>query len=115
MYRLPNGVSISAAQLERQLHAKLHLPRVLRTEDASEVRGAEDSIRHVEVCPIKQIEHVPAGLELATAANTPRARERDVGSAEAGRDDAVARRAAEGKRRGQRERRGIEPAVRRAL
>ena len=46
-------------QLERQLHPKLHLPRLLRAEDASEIRRAEDPVRHVEICAVEQIEDFP--------------------------------------------------------
>src|SRR5215470_14613284 len=88
-----------------QLHPKLHLPRLLRAEDAPEVRRAEDAVGDVEVRAVEQVEYLPARLELATAANAPRAGKRDVGGAEARADDAVPRCAAKGEWRGQGERR----------
>src|SRR4051812_8363786 len=114
-FNLVGVASSVAGASEHQLHTELHLPRLLRTEDASEVRRAEDPVRHVEVGPVEQIEHFQPGLELTAAGDGPCARQRDVGGAEARPDDAVARRAAERERRGQCERGRVEPPLRRAL
>src|SRR5262245_64803705 len=88
---------------ERQLHAELHLPRLLRTEDAAEVWRSEDAVRHVEICAVEEVEDFPARFELP-ATNTPHTGESDVRRAEARNDAAVERSAAKGKCHEQRER-----------
>src|SRR5580765_21082 len=110
-----SGERANLRTLETQFHAKLHLARFLRAEDATEVRRAEDAARHVEVRFVEQVEHFPPHFELAAAANSPRLRQREVGGAEARSDHAIARRAAEGVRGRQRKRCCIEPALRGSL
>ena len=73
---------------------------------------AEDSVREIEVRAVEQVEDLPAELQLVTApASAPCLRQREIDVRESRADDAVARRAAERKRRRQGKGRGVEPAI----
>src|SRR6185503_4336782 len=105
----------SAGSSKREAQAKLHLARTLGAEDAPEVGSSEDSVGQVEVGAIEQVEDLPPELELpARSTRRPRLGQREIDVRVAGTDHAVARRAPEGERCLQRERRRIEPALWRA-
>ena len=61
---IPETVTRVAPGLERETHAELHLARVLRARDPTEVRVAEDPVREVEVRAVQEVEDLPAELEL---------------------------------------------------
>jgi hypothetical protein len=60
-----------AAQSETDARAQLHLARILRAEDASEVGVAENAVRQVEVGAVEQVEDFPAELEVGRTADAP--------------------------------------------
>src|SRR6185436_17772600 len=57
--------------LETQLRAELHLARILRAEDTSEVRGTEDATRDVEVHRVERVEDFPPQLQLTRPGHIP--------------------------------------------
>src|SRR5262249_45481648 len=63
--------SVAAARVPRSLgclskqefHAKLHLSRWLRTEDASEIWGERNAVRDVEIHRIQKVVDLPSEFE----------------------------------------------------
>src|ERR1700730_5442433 len=88
-----------AVRLEADLRAKLHFARVLRAEDASEIRRPEDPVGQIEVRSVEHVEDLPTELNLAALRDGPRLRQNHIEIRHAGADHAVARRVPEGERR----------------
>jgi hypothetical protein len=110
-----DGAGGSAAdRSEDHSGAELQLARSTRTEDAADVRRAEDPIGHVEVDAVQEIDDLAAELEADAARQRDVLLDRQVDVRIAGREDAVALGAAEGERRRQREAIRVEPLRRRA-
>jgi hypothetical protein len=56
---------------EDQFRAELHVSRTLCAEDAPEVRGGEDPVRHIEIRPVQLGQHVHPGASVVHP-NKPR-------------------------------------------
>src|SRR5262245_53546275 len=98
-----------ATRLEDELGAELHLTRRTGAEDPPEVRREGDTVRHVEVRAIEQIEDLPPELEPDAVSEIDGLLEHGVNLGVPRRQNGVTRGVAERVRRRDRETCRVEP------